>query len=499
MRETFQPKRALISVSDKTHLDKLATALAALGVELISTGGTFDYLKSKGFSVLSVSDITKFPEIMGGRIKTLHPLLLGGVLGRRDVDGAVANEMSIPFIDIVVCNLYPFSSIIAHKDCTINDAIEMIDIGGPTMIRAAAKNYKHVAVLSSSTQYDDFISRLSTNNINESYRQHLAVDVFKKTMQYDQAIAEYFSKFQEDSLTTLRYGENPHQKATCTNNNKDVFSILNAKTLQGKALSYNNIVDGQAALDCVAEFQQPACCIVKHATPSGVAISDDINEAFKCAFNADSMSAFGGIIALNKHCDEKIAAEIIKNFAEVLVAPGFTKEALAILQTKKNLRVMQLDFLLSKEKEEKRFIPGGYLTQDINRHQLDTYMIKQVSGEENFTANDDLVFAWKVVKHVKSNAICIVKDGVTLGISGGQVSRIDAVLQALNKCQDRAHGAVLASDAFFPFRDSVDTISRFGIKAIIQPGGSIKDKEVIDACNELGMTMFFTGYRCFKH
>lgn len=500
MNDSYKPQRALLSVSDKDGLEPLCQSLVANGVQLISTGGTYAYLKDKGFSVQKVEEVTDFPEIMDGRIKTLHPLLLGGLLGRRDKHASEASTFNIEWIDLLVCNLYPFETVIKDPNCSEETAIENIDIGGPTMLRAASKNFNDVCVLSTSQQYAEFISRLESGGIDRDYRKQLALDTFALTTRYDKAIIDHFRAEEEGARQELRYGENPHQRAYVERTDSKAFSVLNATVHQGKALSYNNLVDAEAAIECVSEFHEPACTVIKHATPCGVSVAKSIDSAFVKAFNADNLSAFGGIVALNQPCDKACADEIVQHFLEVVIAPSFSDDALATLAQKKNLRVLSLSFALAKPDEMTKILGGGILSQDADRHVATVDNIEHVAGPKvNDSIVDEMLFAWKLVKQVKSNAIVITQEGVSLGMSGGQVSRVDAVKQALAKANGNTLGAVLASDAFFPFRDSIDLLKEYGISAIIQPGGSIKDKEVIAACNEHQIAMYFTGVRCFKH
>ncbi len=550
----IQPKRALISVSDKTGLVEFAKELSALGVEIISTGGTFKALTTAGIPAIEISKFTGFPEMMDGRVKTLHPLVHAGILGLRDKHAGTAQEHNIKWIDLVVVNLYPFSETIQKPNVTEDEAIENIDIGGPTMIRSAAKNVGWVGVVVDPADYTPLLEEIkSSNGLSIDTRKKLSAKAFGHTAQYDAIIYNYFEPrtnetpsfisplkggetptpppFKEgaqgevtsrtfpnpliltyNKFYDLRYGENPHQLACVYKepNNHEV-NILNAKIHQGKQLSYNNINDADGALALTKEFTEPACIVVKHANPCGVAVGTDITEVFKRAYNADALSAFGGIISLNRPCTKTIAEEIAKVFAEIVLAPSYEPEALAILATKKNLRVLELGTLTPpKPKQEFRYVDGGLLIQDrdtniITREQLKIVTEKQPTDEQINT----MLFSWKILKYMKSNAILIAKDNTTVGVGVGQVSRVDAVDIAIKKAGDKITGSILASDAFFPFRDSIDKIAgtplrqgfggQAGITAIIQPGGSIKDEEVIEACNEHGIAMVFTGVRCFKH
>ncbi|MFH1292148.1 MAG: bifunctional phosphoribosylaminoimidazolecarboxamide formyltransferase/IMP cyclohydrolase [bacterium] len=510
MADTAPVKRALISVSDKTGLVEFAQDLHQLGVEIISTGGTARTLAEAGIPVIEISDFTGFPEMMDGRVKTLHPLVHAGILGLRDQHAEQAEQQGIKWIDIVVCNLYPFAQTIQKPNATEQQAIENIDIGGPTMIRSAGKNTDWVGVITDPKDYTPLLEELKNlKGISSTTRKKLSAKAFAHTAHYDAIIAKYFGKEKFPCTLTLtynkdyeaRYGENPHQQGSIYRNLENGCNILNAKILQGKKLSYNNINDADGALATLKEFTKPACIVVKHANPCGVAVGENITEAFKRAYNADALSAFGGIIALNRTCTEEIAQEIIQVFAEIVLAPDYDFKALEVLAKKKNLRVLELEPLtLIQSGLEVRHVQGGLLVQDIDdkviaKEDLKFVTEKQPSEQEL----NDMLFAWKVLKHVKSNGILCSKNEVTLGIGPGQVSRVDAVDIAIKKSGDQIMGAVLASDAFFPFRDSIDKIAPTGIKAIIQPGGSIKDKQVIDACNEYGIAMVFTGARCFKH
>ena len=503
-------KRALISVFDKTGVVSLAQSLNSLGVEILSTGGTAATLKDASIPVTDVSDYTDFPEIMDGRVKTINPLIEGGILGLRDQHKEDALNNKIKWIDVVVCNLYPFSDVINREDRNQALAMENVDIGGPTMIRAAAKNVGWVSVVVDSSDYISFVKELESGSISFKTRKKLATKAFGHTSQYDSIIYNYLSKDPfPDNLTItykkhslLRYGENPHQTAAAYKITDDRSnSVLNAKIHQGKPLSYNNIMDADAALSCLREFDKTACVIVKHASPCGVAEGERLIDVYKYAFNADSLSAFGGIIALNKKCTEDVAKEISDVFVEIVLAPSFDVGALSVFAKKKNLRILEVGRVnRKKNKQEVRNLNGGLLLQDVDTSELNTEELETVT-ERSPSALDiqTMLFGWKVLKHVKSNAVLLVKDNVTVGVGGGQVSRVDAVDVAINKSGDNISESILCSDAFFPFRDSIDKISKTGIKAIIQPGGSIKDGEVISACNEYGIAMVFTKKRCFKH
>ena len=510
-KEPIKVNRALISVFDKTGVVELAQKLEKIGVEILSTGGTAKALKDSGVTVKDVSDYTSFPEIMDGRVKTINPLIEGGILGLRDKHEKEATQNNIDWIDLVVCNLYPFSETISKDDCDLGMALENIDIGGPTMIRSAAKNLGWAAVVVDTDDYVSVASELvEDQKISFETRKVLSAKAFGHTAQYDTIIHGYLKdeKLSENlSLTfnkhsEMRYGENPHQSAASyvTPGNKEP-NILNATIHQGKKLSYNNIMDADGALACVREFEEMACVVVKHANPCGVAIGNDLLDVYERAFNADSLSAFGGIIAFNRGCTKEVASAISKVFVEIVLAPSFDPEALKIFKKKKNLRVLEIgEFGKREKKVEVRNVDGGILVQDtdtkiLTRDDLTIVTRREPSEKEIETA----LFTWKVLRHTKSNGILIAKDGTTVGLGAGQVSRVDAVHMALRKGGENVKGGVLASDAFFPFRDSIDTVKNSGISTIIQPGGSIRDQEVIDACNEYGFSMIFTGTRCFKH
>ena len=510
-KKPIKINRALISVFDKTGVVELAQKLEKIDVEILSTGGTAKTLKDSGVRVKDVSDYTSFPEIMDGRVKTINPLIEGGILGLRDKHEEEATQNNIDWIDLVVCNLYPFSETISRSDCDLEIALENIDIGGPTMIRSAAKNLGWAAVVVDTDDYLSVASELVENQeISFQTRKVLSAKAFGHTAQYDTIIHGYLKdeKLSENlSLTfnkhsEMRYGENPHQSAASyvTPGNKEP-NILNATIHQGKKLSYNNIMDADGALACVREFEEMACVVVKHANPCGVAIGNDLLDVYERSFNADSLSAFGGIIAFNRGCTKEVASAISKVFVEIVLAPSFEPGALEIFKKKKNLRVLEIGEFGKREKKiEVRNVDGGVLVQDtdtkiLTKDDLTTVTKKEPSEKEIETA----LFTWKVLRHTKSNGILIAKDGTTVGLGAGQVSRVDAVHMALRKGGENVRGGVLASDAFFPFRDSIDTVKDSGISTIIQPGGSIRDQEVIDACDEYGFSMIFTGTRCFKH
>ncbi len=504
-------KRTLISVYDKTGIVELAKYLSDKGIEILSTGGTAEHLRNAGIEVIDVSDYTGFPEIMDGRIKTINPKIEGGILGLRDVHKSEAETQNIKWIDLVVCNLYPFADTISKPNVSLKEALENIDIGGPTMIRSAAKNIGWVGVLVDVSDYQSIINEHKIlGGLSSETRKLLSAKAFGHCAQYDSIIHSYLN---DDLLPQtfspsfnksydLRYGENPHQKAAAYKNPiRNTQNILDATIHQGKKLSYNNLMDADAALSCLREFSDSTCVVVKHGNPCGVASGDDITNVYKKAFDADSKSAFGGIIVLNRTCNKTIAEMINKIFVEIVIAPNYDSTALEILSNKKNLRVLEINKIVPKTQNiEYRYISGGLLVQEsdvstITENQLNIVTKKKPSTSELA----DMIFAWKVLKHVKSNAIITVEDRITLGIGAGQVSRVDAVELALKKSGDKLEGSVLASDAFFPFRDSIDLIADTGVTAIIQPGGSIRDQEIIQACNEHGIIMVFTGIRCFKH
>ena len=511
-QEPIAIKRALLSVSDKTGIAEFARGLHDLNIEIISTGGTCELLRAAAIPVRDVAEVTQFPEMMDGRLKTLHPKIHGGILGLRDAHASIATAHAIGWIDLVVVNLYPFAATINNPDATYDDAVENIDIGGPTMIRAAAKNQGWVGVIVEPADYVDILTALrATHTLNFVQRQQLAAKAFAHTAHYDALIQGYLTAAVAPPETTLtlqkfadlRYGENPHQAATAYQllnaNASAEQGILQARQLQGKALSFNNITDADAALACVREFELPACVVVKHANPCGAAVGETINSACTRALHADLTSAFGGIIALNRPCDALVATTLVEIFLEVILAPSFTPEALSILARKPNLRLLAIN-ATPLSGQELKFVTGGVLMQDRDTAIITVNDLQWVTRRSLPTADcAALLFAWQVLKHIKSNAILIANAQATLGIGAGQVSRIDAVDIALRKAQGKTAGAVLASDAFFPFRDSIDKLAHSGIVAIIQPGGSIKDAEVITACDELGLAMAMTGKRCFKH
>lgn len=526
-------KFALLSVSDKTGIVEFAKALQNLGFDILSTGGTFKLLKDNGVSATEVSAHTGFAEMMDGRVKTLHPKIHGGILGRRGVDDAIMSEHGIDRIDIVAVNLYPFAQTIAQADVTLSQAIENIDIGGPAMVRSAAKNHADVAIITDSNDYELIINELKNGTISDATRFDLAVKAFEHTAHYDGMIANFLGQRlldKDEKLTdnlaikdkfprtfnsqfikaqNLRYGENPHQSAVFYREDKPKEAgIATCHQHQGKELSYNNIADTDAALECVKSFTKPACVIVKHANPCGVAVSDDILQAYNLAYATDSESAFGGIIAFNRTLDIATAQAIIdRQFVEVIVAPSLADGVLNITKDKKNVRILtcgdlpdvgsrttQLDF---------KRVNGGLLVQDQDLGMIskdDLTVVTKVKPTDSQL--DDLIFAWKVAKYVKSNAIVYAKNRQTLGIGAGQMSRVNSARIAGIKAEHaglEVKGAVMASDAFFPFRDGIDNAAACGIACIIQPGGSMRDEEVINAANEHGIAMVFTGMRHFRH
>ena len=519
-------RRALISVSDKANILEFAQQLNKMNIEILSTGGTYQTLTASGLPVVEVSEYTGFPEMMGGRVKTLHPKIHGGLLGRRGQDDAIMKEHGINAIDMVVVNLYPFEATVAKEDCSLEDAIENIDIGGPTMLRSAAKNHKDVAVVTNPDDYAKILDELEKNNahLSDATRFDLAIKTFEQTARYDGMIANYFgsmfsaenNKFprtfnsQFELKQTMRYGENPHQDASFytevhTEKNATENSIATAKQLQGKALSFNNIADTDAALELVKTFAQIACVIVKHANPCGVAIGNSLFEAYNKAYKTDPTSAFGGIIAFNHELDDTIAQAIIeRQFVEVIIAPSISKQAQKTIATKANLRLLSCGQINSQLPSfDYKKVTGGLLIQDRDLGTITEQDLKIVTNKSPTKKEmADLLFAWKVAKYVKSNAIVYVKDGMTIGVGAGQMSRVYSAKIAGIKAADEGlevSGSVMASDAFFPFRDGIDAAAKAGISAIIHPGGSMRDQEVIDAANEHDIAMVFSAMRHFKH
>ncbi|NNE63072.1 MAG: bifunctional phosphoribosylaminoimidazolecarboxamide formyltransferase/IMP cyclohydrolase [Gammaproteobacteria bacterium] len=514
--------RALISVSDKTGVIELAKSLHRRGVELLSTGGTAKLIAEANIPVTEIGDYTGFPEMMAGRVKTLHPKVHGGILGRRGIDEAVMADHDIKPIDMVVINLYPFQSTVANPDCSFEDAIENIDIGGPAMVRAAAKNHESVTVVVDPVNYADILAELEANNgtVSDQTRFSLAIKAYEHTASYDGAIANYFGcllqkeedkqfprtiNFQFQHAQGMRYGENPHQKAAFyIEAGTTQASVSTAKQLQGKALSYNNIADTDAALECVRQFQEPACVIVKHANPCGVAIDENIHDAYQRAYSTDPESAFGGIIAFNRKLDAVTARVIIdRQFVEVIIAPDVDEEANAIISGKGNVRLLTCGLLQDDAgyRLDYKRVNGGLLVQDIDAALYEKLQIVTEKQPDD-AQMQDLLFAWQVAKYVKSNAIIYAHNNMTIGVGAGQMSRINSARIAAIKAEHanlKVAGSVMASDAFFPFRDGIDAANEVGISAIIQPGGSMRDDEVIAAANEHGMAMVFTGMRHFRH
>ncbi|TOM96478.1 bifunctional phosphoribosylaminoimidazolecarboxamide formyltransferase/IMP cyclohydrolase [Vibrio parahaemolyticus] len=523
-------RRALISVSDKTGIVEFAQALAERGVDILSTGGTARLLAEQGIAVTEVSDYTGFPEMMDGRVKTLHPKVHGGVLGRRGQDDDVMEKHGINPIDMVVVNLYPFAETVAKEGCTLADAVENIDIGGPTMVRSAAKNHKDVTIVVNASDYDRVIAEMDANDksLTLETRFDLAIAAFEHTAAYDGMIANYFgtmvpsygenkegdeeSKFprtfnqQFEKKQDMRYGENSHQAAAFyVEANPQEASVSTARQIQGKALSYNNIADTDAALECVKEFNEPACVIVKHANPCGVALGKDILEAYNRAYQTDPTSAFGGIIAFNQELDAETASAIVeRQFVEVIIAPSVSAEAIEVVAAKKNVRLLECGKWSTKTTgfDVKR-VNGGLLVQDRDQGMVSLDDLKVVTKRQPTEEElKDALFCWKVAKYVKSNAIVYAKGDMTIGVGAGQMSRVYSAKIAGIKAADEGlevAGSVMASDAFFPFRDGIDAAAEAGIKCVIQPGGSMRDDEVIAAADEHGMAMIFTGMRHFRH
>mgnify|MGYP006071771685 CR=1 FL=1 len=520
--DLVQVKRALISVSDKSGIAEFASALRELGVALLSTGGTYRLLKDAGLDVTEVADYTGFPEMMDGRVKTLHPRVHGGILGRRGQDDSVMAEHGIDPIDMVVVNLYPFAATVAKPDCTLEDAIENIDIGGPTMVRAAAKNHRFVNIVVNASDYSGILSEMRANAGSTSLatRFNLAIKAYEHTASYDGAIANHFGKLvpggsenfprtfntQFHKAQEMRYGENPHQQAAFyVEANPAEAGIATARQLQGKELSYNNVADTDAALECVKNFEQPACVIVKHANPCGVAVAENISKAYDLAFATDTESAFGGIIAFNRELDAATAASIVeRQFVEVIIAPSVSDEAATLVASKQNVRLLMCgEWTPSGPALDYKRVNGGLLVQDRDLGMISRDDLRVVSKlqptEQQWL---DLLFAWKVAKYVKSNAIVYAANGQTVGVGAGQMSRINSARIAAIKAEHAGlpvKSSVMASDAFFPFRDGIDSAGASGITAVIQPGGSIRDEEVIAAADEHGMAMVFTGMRHFRH
>lgn len=508
-------KRALLSVSDKTGIVELAQGLVELGIEIISTGGTAKTLQEAGIPVTYVSDITGFPEILDGRVKTLHPKVHGGILALRSPEHLKQlEELEIEPIDLVVVNLYPFRETIAKPGVTLADAIENIDIGGPTMVRAAAKNHRHVLIVVNPARYNQVLTAIKEKNVSDLMRLSLAQEAFAHTAAYDSAINDYLSGLlgqtfpAELSVTAelaqpLRYGENPHQRAAFYRLPQvQGACIANAQQLHGKELSYNNILDANAALELVREFNEPAVAIIKHNNPCGCAIGADLATAYQRALEADPLSAFGGIVACTRPVDQATAEKMSEIFLEAVIAPDFTDEALEILTKKKNLRLLKTGDLREQSNDtiEIRKVNGGLLVQQFDRSLLDPEALKVVSEKQPTQEQlDEMIFAMAIVKHVKSNAIVVTKDKQLIGVGAGQMNRVGSANIALTQAGEKARGAIMASDAFIPFRDTLDSAAKAGIAAVIQPGGSVRDEDAIAACNEHGIAMVFTGMRHFKH
>jgi len=515
----IKPRRALLSVSDKTGVLEFAQALAAQGVQLISTGGTAQLIRDAGLAVTEVSDVTGFPEMMAGRVKTLNPKIHGGILARRGIDEGVMAEHGIDPIDLVVVNLYPFEQTVSKPDCSYEDAVENIDIGGPAMVRAAAKNHRDVTIVVDPADYERVIEETKGEGIAARTRFELAVRAFEHTARYDGMIADHFGKMitenrfaptfnlQLNKALDLRYGENPHQQAAFyVEHNAAPGTIAAARSLQGKPLSYNNIADSDAALECVKQFDTPACVIVKHANPCGVATDANLTIAYDRAYATDPTSAFGGIIAFNRALDAHTARSIIeRQFVEVIIAPEITPEARTELAAKPNVRVLECGQWAEEGPVALDFkrVAGGLLVQDNDLGMVGSTDLSIVTKRAPSPAElRDLMFAWKVAKFVKSNAIVYASDNQTIGVGAGQMSRVYSARIAAIKAEDAGlpvAGSVMASDAFFPFRDGIDAAAKVGITAVVQPGGSMRDQEVIDAADEHGIAMVLTGMRHFRH
>ena len=510
--------RALISVSDKTGIVEFAEELERLGVKIISTGGTATRLRDNGVDVIGISEVTGFPECLDGRVKTLHPAVHGGILAMREKPEHMKQlaDLNIETIDIVAINLYPFKETILKPSVTLEEAIENIDIGGPTMLRSAAKNHKDVVVICDPQDYGQVIKELDeTGTVSYDTKYRLALKVFQHTAAYDAMISDYLRKQIEadlpDNLTLtfekvqdLRYGENPHQKAYFYKEVKPCEgALVNAVQLHGKELSFNNINDANGALETLKEFEEPTVVAVKHANPCGVGTGFDIYAAYVKAYNADPVSIYGGIVAANRTIDEMTATEISKIFVEIIIAPDFTQEALAILTQKKNIRLMKLENILAKAPKDSydmKKVSGGILIQETDNDLYDEAEVKVVTDRiPTEREMEDMKFAMKVVKHIKSNGIVLAKDGKTIGIGPGQTNRVWAIENSIRRATENTEGAILASDAFFPFDDNVIAAAKAGITAVIQPGGSIHDEDCIKKANELGIAMIFTGVRHFKH
>lgn len=511
-------KRALISVSNKAGCVEFARALNELGFEIVSTGGTFKTIKEAGIPARYVTEITGFPEILDGRVKTLNPYIHGGILARRTPEHLKQlEEHNIGTIDLVAVNLYPFKETISKPDVTLQDAIENIDIGGPTMVRSAAKNCESVAIVVNPERYDEVIAELREKGaVSAETRFKLAAEAFTHTAEYDSYISTYLNKlinrdeaFSQALVMSFvkaqdcRYGENPHQKAAFYRTpGAKTPGVGTAVQLQGKELSFNNIMDSNAAFECVREFSEPTAVIMKHNNPCGVASAENLVDAYKLAFDADAVSAFGGIVACNRTVDKATAEEMVKTFLEVIIAPDFAVDALEVFKTKENFRVLNTGGMPEGPQQgwDMKAVSGGLLVQEVDKGQISRADLKVVSKKQPTDAElDELLFAWKVVKHVKSNAIVVTKGKCTLGVGAGQMNRVTSARIAISQAGDQVKGAVMSSDAFFPFRDTVDEAAKAGITAIIQTGGSMRDEESIKAADEHGIVMIMTGMRHFKH
>ena len=509
-------KRALVSVSDKTNLVPFVSSLVELGYEIISTGGTKKALEAAGIKTIGISEVTDFPEIMDGRVKTLHPKVHGALLCVRDNPDHVRQieELGIQYIDLVCVNLYPFKETVQKPGVSHEEIIENIDIGGPSMLRSASKNYKFIPVLCDPSDYDAVVKELRENGETSlTTREYLAAKVFRHTASYDTMIASYLTertgeKYPEkftitfDKVQELRYGENPHQSAAFYKGMNPQYSLANAKQLHGKELSYNNIQDGNAAIEILKDFEgQPAVVGLKHMNPCGVGIGKTIVEAWDKAYEADPVSIFGGIVAFNEPIHASVAEKLSKIFLEIIIAPAFDEDAFEILSKKKNIRLMQLDTSLEVNAKYKvTNVNDGLLVQDIDDHKITAEDLRCVTNRKPTEEElEQLLFAWKVVKHVKSNAIVLVKDNMTIGVGAGQMNRVGAAKIAIEQAGEKAKGSIMSSDAFFPMPDTVEEAVKAGVTAIIQPGGSIKDQLSIDVCNEHGIAMVYTGVRHFKH
>ncbi|WP_025905198.1 bifunctional phosphoribosylaminoimidazolecarboxamide formyltransferase/IMP cyclohydrolase [Mammaliicoccus sciuri] len=491
-------KNAILSVSDKTNIEDFASKLIENDYKVFSTGGTKKALENAGIEVYSVSELTNFPEIMDGRVKTLHPGVHGGILANRSIPEHLTalKEQDIDLIDLVVVNLYPFKETVKKEDVTEDEAIENIDIGGPTMLRAAAKNFKFVTTVVDPSDYNEVIERITSDKLDEDYRKSLMVKVFKHTNDYDNAIVEFFGNTSE----TLRYGENPQQNATFVKTSNEPNTLAGAKQLHGKALSFNNIKDADATLSLIKKFEQPAAVAVKHMNPCGVGVGATIEEAYEYAYEADSQSIFGGIVALNRAVTKELAEKLHSIFLEVIIAPSYDEDALEVLTAKKNIRLLEIDMTETQDEQEFVSVSGGYLVQDKDNTTLAREEMKVVTDVEPTEAQwKALELGWKVVRSVKSNAIVLANDHQTVGVGAGQMNRVGSAKIAIERAIEMNENVALASDGFFPMGDTVETAAKAGIKTIIQPGGSIKDQDSIDMANKYGISMVFTGMRHFKH